>query len=95
MGQVFGGVATGAITGDSLQIDALYINNNTIVGTGGLDLTSTTDLSILAGTDAFLGADNFHITAKVKITGLPTSGIGLEAGEIWNDNGNLKISAGS
>lgn len=75
---------TGVVTGDSIETTGVRINDNKI-----RSRASNTDLELDAqGTGAVVLQ-----TIKIYMANLPTSDP-TSAGQLWNDSGTLKVSAG-
>lgn len=75
---------TGVVTGDSIETTGVSINDNKI-----RSRASNTNLELDAqGTGAVVLQ-----TIKIYMANLPTSDP-LSAGQLWNDSGTLKVSAG-
>lgn len=71
----------------ALDGKAAFVHTHTIANVTGLQTALDGKLSLTGGTVT----GDLVVTGGLNLAGLPTSAVGLVAGDVWNDVGTLKI----
>ena len=69
-------------------VSALTFKGTDVELSGNLNIKNASDTKVHVSTGSGAG------TTNITITHLPTSSLGLEVGQLWNDGGTLKIQEG-
>lgn len=81
------GIFTG---GFSIGADLSVLGDGSILGDLVVNDTITATTLVITGQSAFTG--NMVLAGTLRMTALPTSASGLDAGTFWNDSGTLKVA---